>query len=167
MSSSCVSALFWHYQHYDFVCAIDINTHFLLFFNWYIVVLFVKSWTNSRFMKLIHCQFIWHSVIIFQVKTHNISKGKWDILEILILLFDFRILILNFCSTILHTQNLLDLFSLLIFWLRISHNFKNRDQKYLIYYFNTYFTVCQGWRGRFKKPAFFIRVVDCWGEDLF
>ena len=68
---------------------IDMNTHFLLFINYNIVVTFTQFWITSRFNKLIYSQFIWHSVIVFPSEKHSISKGKSDILEILILLFDF------------------------------------------------------------------------------
>ena len=57
------------------------------------------------------------TVSLFFKWKHSISKYKSDILEILILLFDFRTLMLNFCKTIFHTQNLLHLFSLSNFWI--------------------------------------------------
>ena len=68
---------------------IDMNTQLLLFFNYYIIVTFAQFWITSCFNKLIYCRFIWHSVIIFPGEKHIISKSKSDILEILILLFDF------------------------------------------------------------------------------
>ena len=107
---------------------IDINTHVLLFLNYYIVVPFTQFWNTNRSKKLVDCRFIWHSVFIFSSEKHNISKGKWDILEILILLFDFSILMLKFCNTTLHTQISLHLLILSIFLLQISHNFRNQEQ---------------------------------------
>ena len=52
---------------------------------------------------------------LFFIEKQNISKGKFDIFEILILLFDFCILILKCCNMILYTKFLLDLLSLSIF----------------------------------------------------
>ena len=40
-------------------------------------------------MILADCQCIDHCVIVVSREKHNISKGKCNILEILILLFDF------------------------------------------------------------------------------
>ena len=70
---------------------IDMNTHFLLFFNYYIVVTFAQISIASCFKKLIDYQFIWHSFIVdvFSSEKHITSKGKSDILVILILRFDF------------------------------------------------------------------------------
>ena len=68
---------------------IDINTHFLLFFHYYIVVTFAQFLITSHFNKLIDFRFIWHSVIIFPSGKHSISKVKSDILIIIILLFGF------------------------------------------------------------------------------
>ena len=139
MPSSCVSALFWHYGHYDFVSVIDINTHVLLFFNYYIVVPFPQFLTTSHFKKLVGCWCIWHSIIIFQVKTHNISKGKWDISVILILLFDFSyfdVEILLHNSTYINSTAFIFIIN---FWLRISHYFKNRYQTNFYFLFQCLF----------------------------
>ena len=104
----------------------------------------------------------------FQVKTHITSKGKLDKLEILILQFKFFILILKFCNTILHTQIILNLFSILIFSYYESLVISRIGIKQtLIFYFNADFTVWNIWRGCFENPAFSIRIVDSWGEALF
>ena len=110
--SSLVSGLFQHYKHYDFMCVIDMNTHFLLLFNYYIAVTFAQILFASCFKKLIDCWFIWNSVnvIVFQVKNslhQKVNRISW---KISILRFNFRILMLNFCKTILHTQIVLHFF---------------------------------------------------------
>ena len=46
-------------------------------------------WTTGNFKVLADCQCILHLTIILSSKYHNISKGKGDILKILILLFHF------------------------------------------------------------------------------
>ena len=70
---------------------IDTNTNLLIFFNYYIVVTFTQLLIASLFKKLINCRFILNSVIVivFPSEKHITSKGKSDILEILILRFDF------------------------------------------------------------------------------
>ena len=158
-----MSELFWHYKRYDFMYVIDMNTHFLLFFNYYIVVTFAQFWITSSFNKLIDCWFIWHSAIVFPSDKHSISKGKLDILEILILLFYFSYFdVKNFKDDFTYTKftafifmiNFLDYESLIISRVKIK--------KTLIYYFNADFTVYKGWRGCFEHPDFFIRVVECY-----
>ena len=79
-----------------------------------IVKPFAQFWTTSFSRKL----FIFDefgTVSSFLIEIQNLSKGKFDICEILILLFDFCFLILKFCNTILHTKFLPHLFSLSIF----------------------------------------------------
>ena len=66
---TCERAVSTIWSHYDFVYVIDINTHVLSFFNYYIVVPFAQFWTTSRFKKLVGFWCIWHSVVICQVKT--------------------------------------------------------------------------------------------------
>ena len=86
--------------------------------------------TTSRFKVLADCQCILHSFIIISDILHNISKGKGNILEILILLFDFRILIWTLLTRSLihkfvHYTTLIFIFD---FCRQISHNFKNQEQ---------------------------------------
>ena len=64
-------------------------THVLLFFLYYFVVPFSLFLTMGRFKVLVDCQCIGHSVNIYSSFKKYISKGKWNILEILILLFGF------------------------------------------------------------------------------
>ena len=115
--SSRVSELFRHYKNYDFIYVIDMNIHFLLLFNYYIVVTFAQFWIASCFKKIIDCRFIWHSVITIVFPSENtlhqkVSRTSWKYSYYSSI---FRILMLNFCTTILHTQIVLYLFSLLNF----------------------------------------------------
>ena len=84
-----MSELFRHYKHYDFMYVIDMNTHFLLLFNYYIVVIYAQFQIISRFNKLIDCWIHFAQCHRFSSETHIKSKGWSDISEILILLFDF------------------------------------------------------------------------------
>ena len=69
LPSSYFSAFIWHYRHYNFVYVIDINTHVLLFFNYYIVLPFAQFWITGCSKKLVDYWCIWRSVFIFQVKN--------------------------------------------------------------------------------------------------
>ena len=152
-----MSELFRHYGNYYFVYVIDISTHVLLLFNYYIFVPFAQFWSTGRFKKLIDCRFIWHSVVIFQVKTHNISKGKWDILEILILLFDLSYLdveLLQHGST--YTNSTAFIF-IIVFLLRISHNFNNRDQNNFDLLFQRLFLCLLRLNRTLWKPRFIFK----------
>ena len=48
LTYSRVSELFWKYEHYGIVYVIDINTHVLLYFLYYFVVLFTLFWNKCR-----------------------------------------------------------------------------------------------------------------------
>ena len=67
--------------------------------TYYTVIIFfllgARFWTTGSFKVLANCHCILHSDIVLLSKQHNISKGKWDILEILILMFNFSF----FCWT--------------------------------------------------------------------
>ena len=68
-------------ERYEYTCLTVIFLYF--------VVPFAMFCTMGRFMVLADCQCIEHCIINVSSKKHNISKGKCNILEILILLFDF------------------------------------------------------------------------------
>ena len=68
----------------------------------YFVVLCERFWTTGLFKWLAIYQWILNCTIILSSEYHNISKGKWDILEILTLLLHLSFLMLNFCNTIFH-----------------------------------------------------------------
>ena len=55
---------------------IDMNTHFLLFFNYYIVVTFAQFLIASRFKKIIDFWFICHSVIVIVFQVNNTLHQK-------------------------------------------------------------------------------------------
>ena len=84
-----MSALFQNYEQYGLVYVININTHVILLFLYYLVVPLALFWAVGRFKVLADCQWIVHSVIIYSSKQYNISKVDCGSLEILILLFDF------------------------------------------------------------------------------
>ena len=68
---------------------IDINTHVLIFCLYYFVVPGVQFWTTGRLKVLTKFQCILHHVIILSSKEQNLSKFKYMIIEILVLLIDF------------------------------------------------------------------------------
>ena len=162
--------MFGHYNDYDFMYVIDMNTHFLLFFNYYIVVTFAHFWIAIRFKKPIDWRFIWNSVIVivFPSEKHIKSRGKSDILEILLLWFDFLYFVVKLLWDGFTYTNFTEFIFIIVFsdykYLIMS---RIEIKKTLICYLKADFTVWKIWRGRFEKPAFCIRVVEYWGEALF
>ena len=136
-----MSAIFWHYKHYDFVYVIDINIHVFLFLYYYIVVPFTQFWTTSRLKKLVDCRCIWHIIIIFQVTNatyQKVSAISWKI-NITVCFFVF------FCWTFV-TRFFIHIFYCIYFhcpflnyeYLIIS---RIKNKQILICYFNLYFSV--------------------------
>ena len=54
----------------------------------YFVILGLRFRTTGLFERLANCQCILHPTIILSSENHNISKGEWNILYILTLMFD-------------------------------------------------------------------------------
>ena len=102
----------------------------------YFVVRGAGFWTTGRFRVIADCRCILHRAIILSSKYYNISKGKCDILEILILLFNFCFFMVNFCNTILYINLLIILnwFFSLIFSNKYIINLITKEKKYLIWY---------------------------------
>ena len=158
--------MFWHYEHYYFVYVNDINTHFLLFYYYYIFVPFSQFWTTSRFKKLIYCPFIWHSVVIFpseNITYQKVSGISWKYWYYFLI---FRILVLKFCNTILHTHILLHLFLLLFFITDIS-SFQESRSKNFDMLLQRLFHCLSRLKRTLWKSGFLYKIVDCWGETLF
>ena len=116
--SQQVSAIFWnititvwlksqvHCVNYYFPLMHEIITPQNTETHYTFIIFFIpgtRFWTTGRFKILADYKCILHRVIILSSKYHNISKGKYNILELLILLFIFRFLMLNFCNTIFNT----------------------------------------------------------------
>ena len=76
-----VSELFRHYKKCDFMYFIDMNTYFLLLFNYYIFVTYAHFLITYNFNKLNDCWIHLAQCYRFPSETHIISKGKSDILD--------------------------------------------------------------------------------------
>ena len=133
----------------------------------HIFITFTPILFAGCFKKLIDYRFIWHSVIVivFPSEKHITSKGKSDILEILILRFDFSYFDVKLlqddvtytnCTAFIFIIGFLYYESLIISRIEIKQN--------LVCYFKSDFTVCQSLIGCFENPDLSIRVVYCWGE---